>query len=257
MKRVLDVARIQLVNWPVLLGYPLAMLAALPLLGWGIDISNGEGALGAHEIYLLPALWGVVAPAHLQSMTQVFPFTLGLGVTRRTFAAATALVVLGQALLLGLVMTVLDVVERSTGGWGREARIFGLDVLGQHGPPALWLVYSGPLVAVSAIGVLTGVVFQRWRQTGIYLALGGVVVLLAGTKVLDGAAELVARDQRLLRRPAVVRAVHRLSAGVRAGARWRGVAGAPARDRLNDQERPVPAKGARAFPAATGACPSR
>jgi hypothetical protein len=184
MKRVLDVARIQLVNWPVLLGYPLAMLAVLPLLGWGIDISNGEGALGAHEIYLLPALWGVVAPAHLQSMTQVFPFTLGLGVTRRTFAAATALVVLGQALVLGLVMTLLDVVERSTGGWGREARIFGLDVLGQHGPPALWLVYSGPLVAVSAIGVLTGVVFQRWRQTGIYLALGGVVVLLAGTKIL-------------------------------------------------------------------------
>ncbi|MEV6643726.1 hypothetical protein [Amycolatopsis sp. NPDC051371] len=184
MKRVLDVARIQLVNWPVLLAYPLAMLAAMPLLGWGIDVSNGAGALGAHEIYLLPALWGVVAPAHLQSMTQVFPFSLGLGVTRRTFAAATALVVLGQALLLGLVMVALDVVERSTGGWGREARIFGPAALGEHGPPALWFVYSGPLVAVSAIGVLAGVVFQRWRQTGIYLALAGAVALIAGIKVL-------------------------------------------------------------------------
>ncbi|GLY43107.1 hypothetical protein Amsp01_091300 [Amycolatopsis sp. NBRC 101858] len=184
MTRVLDVARIQLVNWPVLLAYPLGLLAVLPLLGWGIDVSNGAGALGAHELYLLPALWGVVAPAHLQSMTQVFPFALGLGVTRRTFAAATALVVLGQALLLGLVMVALAVVERSTGGWGREARIFGLDVLGQHGPAALWFVYSGPLVAVSAIGVLAGVVFQRWRQTGIYLALAGAVALLAGIKLL-------------------------------------------------------------------------
>lgn len=184
MKRVLDVARIQLVNWPVLLAYPLAMLAAMPLLGWGIDVSNGVGAQGAHGIYLLPALWGVVAPAHLQSMTQVFPFSLGLGVTRRTFAAAAALVVLGQALLLGLVMVALDGVERSTGGWGREARIFGLEALGEHGPLALWLVYSGPLVAVSAIGVLAGVVFQRWRQTGIYLALAGAVALIAGIKVL-------------------------------------------------------------------------
>lgn len=184
MNRVLDVARIQLVNWPVLLAYPLGMLAVLPLLGWGIDVSNGAGAFGPHEIYLLPTVWGVVAPAHLQSMTQVFPFSLGLGVTRRTFAAATALVVLGQALLLGLVLAVFGVVERSTGGWGRDARIFGLEALGEHGPFASWFVYSGPLVAVSAIGVLGGVVFQRWRQTGIYVTLAGAVALVAGIKVL-------------------------------------------------------------------------
>jgi hypothetical protein len=156
MSRVLDVVRIQLVHWPALLGYPLLALAALPLLGWGIDVSNGETALSAHEIYLLPALWGTIAPAHLQTMTQVFPFTLGLGVTRRAFAAATALVVLGQALLLGLVLVAFDVVERLTGGWGREARIFGLDMLGQGNPPALWLVYSGPLIAVSVIGFWRG-----------------------------------------------------------------------------------------------------
>jgi len=184
MSRVLDVVRIQLVHWPALLGYPLLALAAMPLLGWGIDVSNGEGALGAHEIYLLPALWGVIAPAHLQTMTQVFPFTLGLGVTRRTFAAATALVVLGQALFVGLGLVALDVVERLTGGWGREAQIFGLDVLGQSNPLVLWFVYSGPLVAVSAIAVLAGVVFQRWRLTGIYLAIFGSVAVLVAVGVL-------------------------------------------------------------------------
>ncbi|KLL10610.1 MULTISPECIES: hypothetical protein [Protofrankia] len=151
MSRVLDVVRIQLVHWPALLGYPLLALAAMPLLGWG---------------------------------TEVFPFTLGLGVTRRAFAAATALVVLGQALLLGLGLVAFDIVERLTGGWGREARIFGLDVLGHGNPLALWLVYSGPLVAVSAIGVLAGVVFQRWRHTGIYLAIFGSVALLAAVGVL-------------------------------------------------------------------------
>jgi uncharacterized membrane protein (UPF0136 family) len=187
MPRVLDVVRIQLVHWPALLGYPLLALAAIPLLGWGIDVSNGETVLGAHEIYLLPAMWGAIAPAHLQTMTQVFPFTLGFGVTRRAFAAATALVVLGQALLLGLALVAFDVAERLTGGWGREARIFGLDMLGHGGPLTLWLVYSGPLVAVSAIGVLAGVVFQRWRHTGIYLAIFGSVALLAAVGVLGKA----------------------------------------------------------------------
>ncbi|MEV4313932.1 hypothetical protein [Actinocrispum sp. NPDC049592] len=180
MTRVLDVARIQLVNWPALLAYPLAVVAAIPVLGLIIDITNGETASGPHEIYLLPVLCGVAAAGHLQSMTQVFPFTLGLGVTRRKFAQATALVVLGQALLLGLVLVVFGAVERTTGGWGREARIFGLGTLGQDDPLTQWLVYSGPIVAVSAICVLVGVVFQRWRQTGIYLALLGSAALLAG-----------------------------------------------------------------------------
>lgn len=184
MSRVLDVVRIQLVHWPALLGYPLLALAAMPLLGWGIDVSNAPYVTGPHEIYLLPMMWGAIAPAHLQTMTQVFPFTLGLGVTRRTFAAATALVVAGQALLLGLGLVAFDAVERLTGGWGRDARIFGLDLLGHGSPLAQWFVYSGPLVAVSTLGVLAGVVFQRWRHTGIYLAIFGSVAVLAAVGVL-------------------------------------------------------------------------
>jgi len=184
MTRVLDVARIQLVNWPALLAYPLAMLVALPLLGLGIDVSNGETAGGAHEIYLLPALWGVTATAHLQTMTQVFPFTLGLGVTRRRFAGATALVVTGQALLFGLVLLAFGTAERLTGGWGREARIFGLGALHEAGPLTLWPAYSAPIAATSAICVLAGVVFQRWRQTGIYLSVFGGAALLAGAGAL-------------------------------------------------------------------------
>jgi hypothetical protein len=160
------------------------MLAALPVLGLGIDVSNGETATGAHEIYLLPVLLGVAAPAHLQTMTQVFPFTLGLGVTRRKFAAATALVVTAQALLFGLVLVAFGAVERLTGGWGREARIFELGALRQDGPLTQWLAYSGPIVAASAIGVLAGVVFQRWRQTGIYLSVFGSAALLAGAGAL-------------------------------------------------------------------------
>jgi hypothetical protein len=179
MTRVRDVARIQLVNWPVLLAYPLAFVVAMPLLGLGIDVSNGEPA-GPHEVYLLPALWGMAATGHLQTMTQVFPFALGLGVTRRRFAAATALVVTAQALLLGLVLVAFAALERATGGWGRDARLFGLGALGQDGPVTQWLAYAGPIVAASAVCVLAGVVFQRWRQTGMYLAVLGSGAILGG-----------------------------------------------------------------------------
>jgi len=184
MTRVLDVARIQLVNWPAVLAYPLAMPPLLPLLGLVIDISNGETAVGPHENYLLPALLAVAATGHLQTMTQVFPFTLGLGVTRRRFALATALVVTAQALLLGLELVAFAVAERLTGGWGREARIFELGVLRQDNPLAQWPAYSAPIIAVSAVCVLAGVVFQRWRQTGIYLSLFGGVAVLAATGAL-------------------------------------------------------------------------
>ncbi|EOD69437.1 hypothetical protein [Amycolatopsis vancoresmycina] len=180
MTRVRDVARIQLVNWPALLAYPLAFVAAMPLLGLGIDLSNGEAATGPHEIYLLPALWGMAAAGHLQSMTQVFPFALGLGVTRRQFAAATALVVTAQAVVLGLVLVVFGAVERATGGWGRDAGLFGLGALRQDGPLTQWPAYAGPIVAASAVCVLAGVVFQRWRQSGMYLAVLGSAAVLGG-----------------------------------------------------------------------------
>ncbi|MEU5266292.1 hypothetical protein [Amycolatopsis sp. NPDC021455] len=185
MTRVLDVARIQLVNWPTLVAYPLAMPALMPLLGLLIDISNGETAIGPHENYLLPMLLGVAVTGHLQTMTQVFPFALGLGVTRRQFAAATALVVTAQAALLGSVLLAFDAVEQLTGGWGRESRIFGIGALHQDGLVAQWAVYTGPIVATSAICVLAGAVFQRWRQTGIYLAVfGGAAVLAAAGAVV-------------------------------------------------------------------------
>lgn len=180
MTRLLDIARIQLVNWPALVAYPLGLLVAMPLLGWGIDVSNGETGGSPHTIFLLPMVWGVVASGHLQSMTQVFPFALGLGVTRRRFAAATALVVTAQALLLGLGLVVCAAIERATGGWGREARIFGLGALRTDDPFTQWLSYSGLIIGASALCVLVGTVFQRWRQTGIYLSVFGTTALLAG-----------------------------------------------------------------------------
>jgi hypothetical protein len=113
-------------------------------------------------------------------MTQMFPFTAGLGVTRRAFAAATALMVTGLAIAFGLVLQLFATAERATHGWGRHMQIFDLDLLRQSNPVSQFLVYTVPFLAVSSAAVLIGVVFQRWRQMGVSLLAILSTVTLAG-----------------------------------------------------------------------------
>jgi hypothetical protein len=176
VKRLLAIARVQLTNWPYTVVYPLGLTAALIVLGLGIDASNGATDL-SHPILLLPSVYLVMAGTHLQTMTQLFPFAAGLGATRRAFALATAMVIAANAAAFGLLCQLLAAAERATNGWGRHLQIFALDFLHQSNPVAQWLVYTVPFLMTSSMGVLIGVVFQRWRQPGISaLTIGGVAV---------------------------------------------------------------------------------
>jgi hypothetical protein len=172
VKRVLAIARIQLTNWPYTVVYPLGLTAALIVFGLGIDATNGATKL-SHPILLLPSVYLVITGMHLQTMTQLFPFTAGLGATRRA--------------AFGLVCQLLATVERATNGWGRHLQIFALDSLHQSNPVAQWLVYTVPFLLSSSVGVLFGVIFQRWRQLGISVLSIGSAVVLAILVYLAGA----------------------------------------------------------------------
>lgn len=178
MKRVMAIARIQLTNWPYVLGYPLCLTAALVAFGLGIDATNGPTSL-SHPILLLPSVHLVIAGMHTQAMTQLFPFAAGLGATRRAFATATALMVIAYACLFGVLFQIFAAIERATNGWGRHIQIFALDFLYQSNPAAQWLVYTVPILMISSTGVLIGVIFQRWRQVGISILSAGTAVVLA------------------------------------------------------------------------------
>jgi hypothetical protein len=101
------------------------------------------------------------------------------------------------------VLVALGAVERSTGGWGREARIFGLGTVRQDDPVTQWLAYSGPIIAAAAICALAGIgalaTTQRWWPS-IGNFLGGRPSLTLFTAypllfalALGGAAWLVLR----------------------------------------------------------------
>jgi hypothetical protein len=117
-------------------------------------------------------------------MTQLFPFALGLGVTRRAFYAATALLAVVEALAYGALLLVLSLVERASGGWGLGLKFFAIDFLVVDDPLLQWLVYAVPFVAAAALGIFNGVVFKRWGQTGVYAVTIAFSVVVAAATVL-------------------------------------------------------------------------
>jgi hypothetical protein len=185
MRRVLDVARIQTVNWPWVLAWPVGLLALILVFNIVLFGAIGDAAPSdGRSTGALMSIYFVMLVVHLQTMTQVFPFALGMGVTRRAFYAGTALLVTAQAAAYGVVLTALGLVESATGGWGVGVRFFGLSFLVQSNVIGQWLVYTVPFLAVSWIGIFMGVVFKRWGQPGVYTVGVGSGLLFGGLAVL-------------------------------------------------------------------------
>lgn len=185
MRRVVDVIRVQTVNLPRLLAWPLGVLLIavafnLALFGSIGDAAPPEGRLtGA-----LTSIYVVVGVQYVQVMTQLFPFALGLGVTRRAFYTGTVVRVVLEALSYGLLLFLLGLLEGATDGWGVQLQFFSLGILHQDDPLARWLGYVVPFLAISAVAVFAGVVFQRWGQSGVLVATAASVGLLAGAVAL-------------------------------------------------------------------------
>ncbi|MGJ7906751.1 hypothetical protein ACOQFL_09745 [Actinopolyspora sp. H202] len=169
MRRLLNVSRIQLVNVPVMLGLPLLVLGLAFLTNLAIFAMISDSAQASEPVSgALMSIYFVLLSVHLQTMTQVFPFAAGLSVTRRTFFGATTLVVLGQSLLYGVLLTLLKLIEAGTDGWGLGMRFFGIPFLVRDNPLLQLLIYTAPFLLLSFIGVWVGLVFKRWGQLGVY-----------------------------------------------------------------------------------------
>ncbi|TCK26888.1 hypothetical protein [Pseudonocardia endophytica] len=184
--RVLTAARLNLVGAWGRLAIPWMVVGAaflINLLIFGLIRANTDdgdpGVTGA-----LAALYFAVAAAHLQTMTQTFPFALSLGITRRHFYLGTGLVVLGESILHAIGLTVMLAIENGTGGWGIDLRFFGVGFLVQSNPFAQVAVYGGPLLALGFIGMMVGTLFKRWGQLGLYAAAIGTTLVLGGLVAL-------------------------------------------------------------------------
>jgi hypothetical protein len=181
MNRVLAAARMQLVHPALSVGIPVAIVAssfAINLAIWGLgDVAAqapGDGSTGG-----LASLYITVAVVFVQAVTQMFPFAMGLSLSRRHFYLGTALSAAIQSAGYGLALTVLAAIEDATGGWGVRLHFWAPASVDVGNPALQFVVYTVPMLACAFVGIGIGVVFKRWGAPGLY-ALGLLTLLLGG-----------------------------------------------------------------------------
>jgi hypothetical protein len=181
MNRVAAVARMQLVHPALSIGVPCAIVASsftINVAIWGLgDVaatSPGDGSTGG-----LASLYITVLIVFTQSVTQMFPFAMGLSLSRRHFYLGTALSAAIQSVGYGLALTVLAAIEDATDGWGVQLHFWAPGLLDVGNPLLQFVVYTVPMLACAFVGIGIGVVAKRWGAPGLY-ALGLLTLLLGG-----------------------------------------------------------------------------
>ena len=187
MNTWVSVARYQLTNRLGFVILPWAILALDFLVAVGIVTSLPSSPGQPRYAGALASIYTVLLILGATSISVQLPFALALGVSRRSFYAGTALVALAVAVVYGLALTVLQLFERATGGWGMNLHFFRVPYL-LAGPWYLsWLTSVVGLALMLAWGMWFGLVYRRWNVVGLLsfiavqaLALAAVLLIIAG-----------------------------------------------------------------------------
>jgi hypothetical protein len=102
------------------------------------------------------------------SIYRSLPFALALGVSRRSYYAGTALLAVALGAVYGLALTLLQVIEQASGGWGVGLHFFRVAYI-LPGPWYLtWLTSFVLLSLMFVYGMWFGLVYRRWNLIGVY-----------------------------------------------------------------------------------------
>jgi len=195
MNTWLSVARYQLTDRNVFVIQPWVVLA-LDFLIILVIVAQYPGRHGqAVYVGALAGIYVVLIVTGALSIARQLPFALALGVSRRSFYAGTALLALALAVaaVYGLGLTVLQLIERGTGGWGLNLHFFRVPYL-LAGPWYLsWLTSFVGLALILAWGMWFGIVYRRWNLAGLLsfiavqvLAVVAVLLIIGGAHAWHG-----------------------------------------------------------------------
>jgi hypothetical protein len=137
---------------------------------------------GLASIYLLLCVVAALG------MGRGLPFGLTLGVTRRAYYAGTALLAVTLAAIYGLALTILQLIEQATNGWGVAMHFFRVPYI-LAGPWYLtWLTSFVGLVTLFVYGMWFGIIYRRWSLIGILTFVAAqIVAALIATLVITRA----------------------------------------------------------------------
>ena len=185
MDRILAAARLHTVR-------PLATIGLTWLIVLGVALINvivwrttpqDENSAAAGAVVPLAA---VVLVSFVQAVTQLLPFGMGMGLSRRSFYAGTALAAVLLSAAYGLALTALAAIERATGGWGVDLAFFAPPWVEARHPVLQWVALSALLLLAAATGAGIGIVYKRFGATGMYLLTVAVIVVVGAALLAIG-----------------------------------------------------------------------
>lgn len=180
-RRTVAVFRMHFTDWITLVVLPAVVLTgvfAITLTVW--TVSPGDGGEGWGEMSVYCFLTGIAALA----VTRSLPFSLGMGSSRRAFVLGTLLTCLALAGGWGLVLFVLQCVERASGGWGQGAHFFWWTWYGRSAWPGVLLLEMSSLAAAFALGALVAALWLRWNRSALLFGGPAVTVVVGGASIL-------------------------------------------------------------------------
>jgi hypothetical protein len=187
MNTLVKVARYHLVSRVTYLLVPCGWLTFIFLVNLAIFRIIDPPAKGAHT-GALASIFIIFLAIGVQSMVQLLPFGLTLGVSRRSYYLGTILLLVGLAAVYGLALTVLQEIERATGGWGLHLTFFRVGFILNGHWYLTWLTCFVGLVLMFVYGMWFGLVYRRWNFSGLVLFVATqIVVLLAAALAITWA----------------------------------------------------------------------
>jgi hypothetical protein len=183
MRPIVNVARLHVLQPVIYLGFPWAITAfslAVNLVIFGAGAAGSAhrytGAASITFIFFL--LMGVT------SLGRTLPFGMSLGASRRTYYLGTALLAVTLAALEGLALTILQAIERGSGGWGIALHFFRVPYI-LDGPWYLtWLTSFTGLALLFGYGMWLGLVQRRWGLLGSLIFLAAQVTVAVAVVLL-------------------------------------------------------------------------
>jgi hypothetical protein len=161
----------------IIQGFSFALsLAIFAALGASTSKASYSGALAT--IYIFFCVIGG------WSISRRLQFALTLGVSRRSYYAGTALLAVSLAAVDGLALTVLQLIERATDGWGIGLHFFRVPYI-LPGPWYLtWLTSFVGLALMFVYGMWYGLVYQRWNLFGLLIFIAAQVTVAAAVVLI-------------------------------------------------------------------------
>lgn len=177
MSNLVKVIRYHLVKPDNLVFVPWAILVVGFAVNAMVLTTTFGGQSTIRYMGTLAALYLTFSVAGVTSITRALHLGLSLGLSRRAFYLGTVLTAVSLAVVYGLILAFLQVVERWTHGWGLSMGVFRVPFI-LEGPWYLtWLMSFVLLTLLFVWGVWFGLVYRRWNLIGLWAFVAAQVIV--------------------------------------------------------------------------------